>query len=135
MSLDLNSRRDLVKNVVHKIGEGDKASYALTILDGNQIRRIMERVFDASEFLSDYGIRSLSKAHELEPFEFGGSRVGYEPAESDSKLKGGNSNWRGPIWFPTTFLLIESIRKLGKAFGPNFTVQTPESLGQPMTFK
>jgi hypothetical protein len=121
----IKNRPDLVKNVVHKIGEGDKTTYALTILDGSQIRRIMERVFDQKEFLSDYGIRSLSKAHEAAPFEFEGIRVGYEPAESDSKLKGGNSNWRGPIWFPTTFLLIESIRKLGKAFGPKFTVQPP----------
>jgi hypothetical protein len=121
----IKNRPDLVKNVVHKIGEGDKTTYALTILDGDQIRRIMERVFDAREFLSDYGIRSLSKAHEAAPFEFEGIRVGYEPAESDSKLKGGNSNWRGPIWFPTTFLLIESIRKLGKAFGPKFTVKAP----------
>jgi hypothetical protein len=121
----IKNRPDLVKNVVHKIGEGDKTTYALTILDGDQIRRILERVFDSNEFLSDYGVRSLSKAHEAAPFEFEGIRVGYEPAESDSKLKGGNSNWRGPIWFPTTFLLIESIRKLGKAFGPNFTVQAP----------
>jgi hypothetical protein len=60
--------------------------------------------------------------------------VGYEPAESDAKLKGGNSNWRGPIWFPTTFLLIESLRKLGKAFGPSFGVATPASGGQPITF-
>jgi hypothetical protein len=122
----IKNRPDLVKDVVHKIGEGDKTTYALTILNGSQIRRIMERVFDSREFLSDYGIRSLSKAHEAVPFEFEGIRVGYEPAESDSKLKGGNSNWRGPIWFPTTFLLIESIRKLGKAFGPGFTVQPPD---------
>jgi glycogen debranching enzyme len=129
----IKNRPDLVKDVVHKIGEGDKTTYALTILDGEQIRRILERVFDAGEFLSDYGVRSLSKAHEKVPFEFEGIRVGYEPAESDSKLKGGNSNWRGPIWFPTTFLLIESIRKLGKAFGPEFTVQPPGA-DRPMAF-
>ena len=59
--------------------------------------------------------------------------VGYEPAEAVSKIKGGNSNWRGPIWFPTCFLLIESLRKLGKAYGPTFTVPTPGSGGQPLT--
>ena len=57
-----------------------------------------------AEFLSDYGIRSLSKAHEAHPFEFDGRAVHYEPAEAVSKIKGGNSNWRGPIWFPTCFL-------------------------------
>ena len=60
--------------------------------------------------------------------------VGYEPAESTSKIKGGNSNWRGPIWFPTTFLLIESLRKLGKAFGPKFDVMTRCHGEQPGTF-
>jgi hypothetical protein len=79
-------------------------------------------------------MRSLSKAHKEHPFEFDGMVVGYEPAESDAKLKGGNSNWRGPIWFPTSFLLIESLRKLGKAFGPRFAVATPASGGQPITF-
>jgi hypothetical protein len=68
------------------------------------------------------------------PFLFDGKEVGYEPAEAVSKIKGGNSNWRGPIWFPTSFLLIESLRKLGKAYGPHHTVPTPESLGKPMTF-
>src|SRR4029079_16261538 len=90
---------------------------------------LMERVWNTDEFLSDYGIRSLSRAHAAQPFEFEGTLVGYEPAESLSKLKGGNSNWRGPIWFPTCFLLIESLRKLGKAFGPTFPI--PLGPGQP----
>src|SRR5262249_49871864 len=65
---------------------------------------------------------------------FDGRTVGYEPAEAVSKLKGGNSNWRGPIWFPTCFLLIESLRQLAKAYGADFAVATPRSLGQPITF-
>ena len=78
-------------------------------------------ICDPDEFLSDYGIRSLSKAHEAHPFEFDGQTRRLRAGRSRScKIKGGNSNWRGPIWFPTTFLLIESLRKLGKAFGPNF---------------
>lgn len=76
----------------------------------------------AGEFLSPYGLRSLSKAHQSAPFVFGDRVVGYEPAESNEKLKGGNSNWRGPIWFPTAFLLIESLRKLGTAYGRSFTI-------------
>ena len=106
----------------------------LTVLDGKQIARMMDRLWNSDEFLSPYGIRSLSRAHRENPFEFDGQSVGYEPAESSSKLKGGNSNWRGPIWFPTCFLLIESLRKLGKAFGPKFSVSPPAANGQPITF-
>src|SRR5262249_15126521 len=92
-------------------------THVLTILNQQQLRRLTSRVWDQTEFLSSYGIRSMSKAHEAEPFEFDGRIVRYEPAESVDRLKGGNSNWRGPIWFPTCFLLIESWRKLGTAFG------------------
>jgi hypothetical protein len=130
----LRNRPELVRNVVHEVGAGDQKTYVLTILDEHQLTRIMERVFDESEFLSPYGIRSLSRAHLEHPFEFDGEFVGYEPAESTSKLKGGNSNWRGPIWLPTTFLLIESLRKLGTAFGPTFRIATPASNGEPITF-
>ncbi len=71
-----------------------------------------------------HGIRSLSKYHQEHPFSFGGSEVRYEPAEADVKIKGGNSNWRGPIWFPTSFLLIESLREARRRrSGPTFTVQ------------
>jgi hypothetical protein len=128
------NRPDLVRDVVHEVGEGDQKTYVLTILDARQLTRILERVFDENEFLSPHGIRSLSRTHLEHPFEFDGQFVGYEPAESQSKLKGGNSNWRGPIWFPTTFLLIESLRKLGAAFGPSFRVATPASNGQPIAF-
>jgi hypothetical protein len=83
---------------------------------------MLERVLDPTEFLSDYGIRSLSKYHERHPFVFGHSEVRYDPAESDNKIKGGNSNWRGPIWFPTTFLIIESLRKLGQGYGSDLAV-------------
>jgi hypothetical protein len=130
----MRNRPELVRNVVHEVGEGEGKTYVLTILDANQLTRILERVFDEKEFLSPYGVRSLSRAHLQHPFEFDDELLGYEPAESASKLKGGNSNWRGPIWFPTTFLLIESLRKLGTAFGPSFGVATPASNGEPITF-
>ncbi|MEI7863082.1 MAG: glucosidase, partial [Planctomycetota bacterium] len=107
-------------------------TYLLTILDEHQLRRLLECLHDSSEFLSPHGIRSLSKVHEAQPFEFEGHRVAYEPAESASKLKGGNSNWRGPIWFPTTFLLIESLRKLGTAYGNSYTVASEGSGQQPI---
>jgi hypothetical protein len=75
----------------------------------------------------------LSKYHEQHPYVFGNSEVRYEPAETDSKLKGGNSNWRGPVWFPTSFLMIESLRKLGKAYGPHFSVLLPDGSGRQVT--
>ncbi|PWU25071.1 MAG: glucosidase, partial [Candidatus Rokuibacteriota bacterium] len=117
----LQNRREMTQEVVHKIERDGNVTYLLTIVNQSQIRRMLERLYDPGEFLSDYGVRSLSKAHEAHPFEFDGRYVGYEPAESHIKLKGGNSNWRGPIWFPTCFLIIESLRKLGTAFGSSFT--------------
>jgi hypothetical protein len=75
-------------------------------------------VFDPDEFLSPFGMRSLSKVHRDAPFRFGGREVRFEAAEAESKIKGGNSNWRGPVWFPVGFLMIESLRKLGAALDP-----------------
>src|SRR5262249_61231299 len=83
----------------------------------------VERALDPDEFLSDYGLRSLSRYHATHPFRLGDKEVRYEPGEAESTIKGGNSNWRGPIWFPTTFLMIESLRRLGTAYGPTFTVK------------
>ena len=115
----LNNRPDLVSDVVHRCpsDDGQGVTLVLTIVDRDQLHRLLERVWDPGEFLSDHGIRSLSRSHEEHPFRFDDRNVGYEPAESVSKIKGGNSNWRGPVWFPTNFLLIESLRKLGKAWG------------------
>jgi hypothetical protein len=96
---------------------------------------MLQHLYNEDEFLSRYGVRSLSKGHERAPFELEGMSVGYEPAESSSKLKGGNSNWRGPIWFPTTFLIIESLRKLGTAFGAKYAVPTPASHARPIALR
>jgi hypothetical protein len=103
--------------------EGERV-HVLAIMNPDQMRPLLERVWDLAEFRSAYGLRSLSKYHEAHPFVFGNSTVGYEPAESIGMLKGGNSNWRGPVWFPTTFMLIESLRKLRKAYGDGFTIQS-----------
>ncbi|MGC4006693.1 MAG: glucosidase [Pirellulales bacterium] len=122
----LENRMKTAKNVVHEVDNGTGTTYVLTIVNQEQLGRIVERMWDPNEFLSPYGLRSLSKFHEANPFEFEGRRVDYEPAEAISKLKGGNSNWRGPIWFPTSFLMIESLRKLGKAFGPNLKIHVSD---------
>jgi hypothetical protein len=132
----LKNRRSMVEHVIHPIEQPDgKRTYLLTIVNIDQLHRMLGHMHDESEFLSRYGIRSMSKSHEREPFRFGHNVVGYEPAESSSKMKGGNSNWRGPIWFPTTFLIIESLRKLGTAFGGRVPVVTPASNGQPITMR
>ncbi|WP_428262215.1 MGH1-like glycoside hydrolase domain-containing protein [Haliangium sp.] len=116
----LAHRAELAADVAHRVEHADDSTLVLTIVNPEQTQRLLERMFDPAEFLSDYGLRSMSKRHESEPFRLGQREVRYEPAEADSKLKGGNSNWRGPVWFPTTFLMIESLRKLGKAYaGPD----------------
>ncbi|MBA3460959.1 MAG: glucosidase [Deltaproteobacteria bacterium] len=132
----LRNRKELVSDVVHTIeGADGSCTYLLTIVEPDQLDRLIGHIHDPEEFLSRYGVRSLSKQHETQPFELEGRMVSYEPAESRSKLKGGNSNWRGPIWFPTTFLIIESLRKLGTAFGGRHRIKTPGSNGQEITLQ
>jgi hypothetical protein len=118
----LENRQDIVQRCVTTVERDGEKVHILTIVNDEQLGRILERVWDPTEFRSDYGVRSLSKFHEGHPFVFGDATVTYEPAESISKLKGGNSNWRGPVWFPTSFMMIESLRKLGKAYGHDFKV-------------
>src|SRR5207248_8381099 len=130
----MRNRPDMVEGVIHKSEHDKQTTYVMTIVDYNQITRLLDRMLDESEFLSSYGIRSLSKVHEQHPFWYLDKCVGYEPAEAVSKIKGGNSNWRGPIWFPTSFLLIESLRKLAKAYGPKFPIPTRDTNGKPITF-
>ena len=115
----LQNRTDYTQLSCHVVGQGKE--YLLTIPDQMQIRRLLARLFDSNEFLSPFGMRSLSKYHAHHPFRYGGGEVGYEPAEARSRLKGGNSNWRGPIWFPAGFFMVESLKKLAKALGPEFT--------------
>jgi hypothetical protein len=86
------------------------------------MQQLLQRLWDPARFRSEYGLRSLSKYHEAHPYVFGEHVVRYTPGEALEKIKGGNSNWRGPIWFPTTFLMIESLRKLRKAYGPHFAI-------------
>ncbi len=127
----VNNRSKLTNACCHAMESNGEQLYALTVVDQNQLHRMLERVLDPAEFLSDYGIRSLSKYHERNPFVFGTGEVRYDPAESENKIKGGNSNWRGPIWFPTTFLIIDSLRKLGQGYGADFTVASADDGRRP----
>ncbi|BCY11376.1 glucosidase [Actinoplanes sp. L3-i22] len=109
----------------------------LALFDADRLRRILARMLDEQEFLSPYGLRSLSKFHQEHPFEF---RVGdevyevpYRPAESDSGMFGGNSNWRGPVWFPVNALMIRALLNLYVAYGDEFTVECPTGSGRQMT--
>jgi hypothetical protein len=96
-------------------------------------------MLDPNEFLSDFGVRSLSKHHKEDPYVlecFGAERiVRYEPAESQTGLFGGNSNWRGPIWFPINYLLIESLQKFHHYYGDDFKVECPTGSGNYLTLK
>jgi hypothetical protein len=126
----LDNRQDIVQRCVTTLEHDGKRVHVLAIVNPEQMRGLLERVWDPEEFRSDYGLRSLSKYHERRPFRLGGAEVGYEPAESREMLKGGNSNWRGPVWFPTSFMMIESLRKLGKAYGKKFSIESPVE-GEP----
>jgi hypothetical protein len=129
----IRNRPDLVGQACYTETRDGKRRDVLSIVDRHQLEKLLTRVWDESEFLSPAGIRSLSKYHQDHPFSFGHATVHYEPAEADVKIKGGNSNWRGPIWFPTSYLLIESFSKFSQAFGPEFTVRTPASGGKAIT--
>src|SRR5262249_16324292 len=101
----------------------------LSLVDRQQLARIMHRMLDPNQFLSDYGLRSVSKAHEQNPYMLtvdGQTHVvRYEPAESSSGLFGGNSNWRGPIWFPVNYLIVESLQKFHHYYGDTLQVELP----------
>jgi hypothetical protein len=129
----IQNRPDLVGDACYAVDDGRKR-YVLSIADPNQFKRLLQRIWDPEEFLSPYGIRSLSKYHQHHPFQFGERSLGYEAGEAEVKLKGGNSNWRGPVWFPTSYLLIHSFLRFGDALGndalgPQSSVRIPGSDG------
>ncbi len=127
----LRNKRHVVQDVCHYVRRPDQRVLICAIVDENQMRQMIGRILDPAEFLSPYGLRSLSRYHEQLPFRFGGREVRYEPGEAVSKIKGGNSNWRGPVWFPTSFLMIEALRKLGTAYGPHLTLAAPGDGSRP----
>ncbi len=116
---------------------GAKSRRLLSIVNRDRLVRVLRHMLDENEFLSPYGIRSLSKYHEKSPFVFRVDShefaICYQPAESDTGLFGGNSNWRGPVWFPINYLLIESLQKFNHYYGPSFQVECPTGSGQMMT--
>jgi Glycosyl hydrolase family 63 C-terminal domain len=109
----------------------------LALVHGQRMTSLLRRMLDEGEFLSDHGIRSLSRTHRDEPYvlDLDGTRntVSYEPAESRTGLFGGNSNWRGPVWFPINFLLIEALQKFDHYYGPEFAVECPTGSGKTVS--
>jgi hypothetical protein len=129
----LNYRPDLASLVSRWNEPGMGERRLLSLLRGHRMKRLLKRMLDESEFLSEYGVRALSRFHKDHPYEFhvNGTTftVNYTPAESNTGLFGGNSNWRGPIWFPVNFLLIESLQKFHHYYGDDFKIECPTGSG------
>ncbi|MFM9962984.1 MAG: MGH1-like glycoside hydrolase domain-containing protein [Planctomycetaceae bacterium] len=140
----LNNRKDLAKQIT--ICERDPSAVdakhsrlLLAIPSRERLRRVLQRVLDESEFLSPYGLRALSRTHAENPFVFRSGdqelRVDYVPGESNTSMFGGNSNWRGPIWFPVNYLLIEALERYHHFYGDEFKVECPVGSGKMLTLK
>ena len=116
-------------------GQGERS--LLSLLRGHRLKMLLVRMLDESEFLSAHGVRSLSKAYEKTPFVFdhGGQsyEVGYVPGDSVTKMFGGNSNWRGPVWMPLNVLLVEALQRFHVYYGDEFVVECPVGSGQMKT--
>ena len=121
----IKNRPDLVGHACHTETRNGVRCHVLSIVDSAQLTRILARLFDPDEFLSPNGIRSLSKFHAASPFAFAHNEVQYTPADATEKIKGGNSNWRGPVWFPTSYLILESLVKFADAFS-NTELASPD---------
>lgn len=135
----IQNRPDLTQNIACMRTQGAGERRLMAIAYPDKLRRILQKMLDEGEFLSPHGIRSVSKVHESHPYVLTVNgqeyRVDYEAAESSNGMFGGNSNWRGPIWFPINYLLIESLQKFHHYFGDSFKVECPTGSGQMMTLK
>jgi hypothetical protein len=135
----LQYRPDLASLVSRWQEPGMKELRLVALTRGHRMKCLLRRMLDPEEFLSDYGIRSLSKFHQAHPYSItvrGEEKiVSYEPAESQTGIFGGNSNWRGPVWFPINYLLIESLQQFHHYYGDDFKVECPTGSGQFMHLK
>lgn len=129
----MHNRKDLVEPCIIPTVKDGKKHYVCTLMNAGQLQSVLKYVWNPDEFRGRYGLRSMSRYHEQHPFVFRDKQVGYEPNESLHRVKGGNSNWRGPIWMPTTFLLIESLTKLTEAYEEDIKIKTGDE--QPIDIK
>lgn len=122
-------RPDLVQLVSHWADKSGNDKHLFSLLRGHRMKMLLRRMLDTTEFLSDFGIRSISKKYEAEPYNYwlngNDYSVKYIPAESDTGMFGGNSNWRGPIWFPINYLLIEALKHFHEYYTDDFRVEYP----------
>ncbi|HWA08278.1 MAG TPA: hypothetical protein VG838_02310 [Opitutaceae bacterium] len=129
----LENRRDLAAQISH-LAPGGRGRYLLAIPSRERLERVLRYVLDEAEFLSAHGVRSLSRAYRDRPFVLQAEgmewRVDYVPGESDSGLFGGNSNWRGPVWFPVNYLLIEALERYHHFYGDGFKLEFPTGSGR-----
>jgi hypothetical protein len=133
----LDNRPDLCKNVADITDQRQGRRRLLSIVAPDRLKIILARMLDEAEFLSPHGLRAVSRYHLEHPVVMPVNgrvyRLDYEPAESTTTLFGGNSNWRGPVWFPLNYLLIEALQKFDFYLGPDFTVEFPTGSGQEMS--
>jgi len=130
------NRPELARHVAASVDAGGRSHYLLSVPSREQLVCVLRYAFDEAEFLSPHGLRGVSLFHREHPYvlrvegqEF---RVDYVPGESDSWLFGGNSNWRGPVWFPMNYLLVEALQRYGHFFGGGLTVELPAGSGRPV---
>jgi hypothetical protein len=135
----LNNRPDLASLISrwHEHGKGE--TKLLSLLRGHRMKKLYKRMLDETEFLSEYGVRALSKYHLEHPYEFWVNgelfKVTYTPGESESTMFGGNSNWRGPVWFPVNFLILDSMYKFHSYYGDDFKIEYPTNSGHMITIE
>ncbi len=135
----LQNRPDLA-NLISRWGvRGKNQRHLLSLLRGHRMKRLLKRMLDEQEFLSPYGVRALSRIHLEEPYRLYANghefTVQYQAGESDSYLFGGNSNWRGPVWFPVNFLIIESLYRFHHYYGDEFKIEHPTGSGNLLTLR
>ncbi len=132
----LENRKDLASSISHLVQRGGAGKFLLAIPSRVRLERVLRYVLDEAEFLSGHGVRSLSRAYRDRPFSLrvnGGEwKVGYEAGESDSGLFGGNSNWRGPVWLPMNYLLIEALERYHHFYGDSFLLEFPTGSGRKL---
>ncbi len=135
----LDRRPDFARLVSHWMEPGRGKLRLLSLLRGSRMKALLARMLDETEFLSDYGVRALSRWHHDHPYKFTyegeDCTVAYEPAESNQDIFGGNSNWRGPVWFPINYMIIESLREFHRYYGDEFKIEYPKGSGKTITIE
>ncbi|HEY2956052.1 MAG TPA: glucosidase [Candidatus Eisenbacteria bacterium] len=137
----LENRPELARHISvgHAAGDSGEERRLLAVVSRDRLERVLRTVLDENEFLSPWGVRSLSRIHRERPFTLAADgveyRVDYEPGESRTELFGGNSNWRGPVWFPLNFLLIESLERFHHFYGDRLQVECPAGSGRKLTLR